>query len=125
MEPSDYNRLMEDNVVHVFSERDPARRLSAIRKLYAEDAVLYEPDHQANGAASISEAVTTLLASLPSGFVFTPIGPAVGHHGVGRLRWKAGPVDGRTAATGTDVAHFKAGRIVALYVFLDPAPSKD
>jgi hypothetical protein len=52
---------------------------------------------------------------------FTSIGAAIGHHGVGRLLWKAGPPNGPVAVTGMDIAHFKDGRIQALYVFLDPA----
>jgi hypothetical protein len=33
----------------------------------------------------------------------------------------AGPPNGASAVTGADIAHFKDGRIQALYVFLDPA----
>jgi hypothetical protein len=47
------------------------------------------------------------LASLPPNFVFTAIGAAVGHHGVGRLRWRSGPPNGPAAVTGTDVARFR------------------
>ncbi len=121
MESIDYDRLMQANAVRVFSERDPALRLDAIRELYASDAVVTEPEVVSKGVAAISDAVTELLSKLPPTFVFTPIGAAIGHHGVGRLLWKAGPPNGPTAVTGTDIAHFKDGRIQALYVFLDPA----
>jgi len=43
-EAIDYNRLMQANLTRVFNERDAGRRIVAIRELYAEDAVLYEPD---------------------------------------------------------------------------------
>ena len=121
MEPIDYDRLMQANAARVFSERDPVRRLQAIRELYASDAVVTEPEGVSNGEAAISDAVTDLLSKLPTTFAFTPIGAAIGHHGVGRLLWKAGPPNGPPAVTGMDVAHFKDGRIQALYVFLDPA----
>ena len=117
----DYDRLMQANAARVFSERDPTRRMTAIREFYAPDAVLTDPEGVFNGAAAISGAVTDLLSKLPPTFVFTPVGPAIGHHGVGRLLWKAGPPNGTSAVTGMDVAHFKDGRIQALYVFLDPA----
>jgi len=52
--------------------------------------------------------------------VFTALGPAVGHHGVGRLRWQSGPPDGPAAVTGTDVARIEGGWIHTLHVFLDP-----
>ena len=116
----DYERLMQANLVRVFGERDAKRRIAAIRELYAEDAVLYEPDASAAGHAAIRQAVDALLSSLPPNFVFTAIGPAVGHHGVGRLRWQSGPPNGPVAVTGTDVARIESGRIQTLHVFLDP-----
>jgi hypothetical protein len=116
----DYERLMQANLARVFSERDAKRRIAAIRELYTEDAALNEPEASVTGHAAISEAVTALLASLPPDFAFTAIGPAIGHHGIGRLRWQAGPPNGPVAVTGMDIAHFQDGRIHSLYVFLEP-----
>jgi hypothetical protein len=121
MESIDYDGLMQANAVRVFSERDPVRRLGAVRQLYTADAVVTEPEGIAKGEAAISAAVSELLSKLPPTFTFTPVGAADGHHGIGRLRWKAGPPNGPTAATGMDVALFKDDRIQALYVFLDRA----
>ena len=114
-------RLMQANLARVFGERDAARRGAVIGELYAEDAVLYEPHAVATGHAAIGQAVDVLLSSLPPNFAVTAIGPAVGHHGVGRLRWAAGPPGGPPAVTGTDVARFEGGKIQTLHVFLDPA----
>ena len=119
--PLDYEGLMQANLTRVFGERDTSRRLKAIAELFAPDATLFEPDSTATGHAAISQAVATLLSSLPPNFAFTAIGPAVGHHGVGRLRWQARPPNGPVAVTGTDVARFEAARIQTLQVFLDPA----
>jgi hypothetical protein len=119
--PLDYEGLMQANLTRVFGERDTSRRLKAIAELFAPDATLFEPDSTATGHAAISQAVATLLSSLPPNFAFTAIGPAVGHHGVGRLRWQARPPNGPVAVTGTDVARFEAARIQTLHVFLDPA----
>lgn len=116
----DYDRFMQANLA-LFSERDPVRRIEAIRELYAADGVLHEPDASARGHAAISDAVTALLANLPPDFVFRAVGPAVGHHGVGRLNWHGGPPDGPVAVTGTDVVHFEGGLIRSLHVFLDLA----
>ena len=118
--PIDYDALMQANLARVFSERDASRRTKAIAQLYADDAILYEPDASATGHAAINQAVKSLLASLPPNFVFSAIGPAVGHHGVGRLRWQSGPPNGPVAVTGTDVARVEGGRIQTLHVFLDP-----
>jgi len=116
----DYDSLMQANLVRVFSEYDADKRLKAIRELYAEDAVLNEPDASATGHAAINEAVTTLLKGLPPGFVFHSIGPAIGHHNVGRLKWRSGPADGPPVVTGMDIAHFKGRLIHSLFVFLEP-----
>jgi len=100
----DYDGLMQANLKRVFGERDATRRLKAIAELYADDAVLYEPpDASASGHAAINQAVQALMSSLPPNFVFTAIGPAVGHHDLGRLRWQSGPPNGPVAVTGTDV----------------------
>ena len=72
------------------------------------------------GHAAINEAVTLLLASLPPGFAFRSIGPAIGHHNIGRLKWQSGPPDGPPAVTGMDIAHFEGNLIHSLFVFLEP-----
>ena len=119
--PVDYDGLMQANLINVFGERDVARRMKAIRALYAEDAVLLEPHAFAKGYDAISGAVTALHHQLPPHFQFQTIRPAVGHHGTGRLQWRGGLPDGPAAITGTDVARFEDGLIRSLHVFLDPA----
>ena len=118
--PADYDGLMQANLARVFGEREAGRRMQAIRELYAEDAVLHEPQTSARGHAAICEAVSALLARLPPNFVFRATGPAVGHNGLGRLNWRSGPPEGPAAVTGTDVARVEDGRIRSLHVFLDP-----
>jgi hypothetical protein len=120
-ESIDYHGLMQANLVRVFGERDASRRIDAISGLYANEATLFEPHASATGHDAINQAVGILLASLPPNFVFTAIGTAVGHHGVGRLRWQSGPPNGPAAVTGTDVARFERDRIQTLHVFLDPS----
>jgi len=121
-ESVDFDALMQANLVRVFGERDADRRRAGLRELYAEDATLYEPQAVATGREAISGAVDTLLASMPRDFVFTAAGHAVGHNGVGRLFWRAGPPAGPVAVTGTDVAHVEDGQIKSLHVFLDSVP---
>jgi ribosomal protein L2 len=115
-----YNALMQANLTRVFSERDGTRRMAAIADLYTADAVLYEPDAAVTGHAAISQAVETLLSSLPPNVAFTAIGSAIGHHGLGRLCWQAGPSGGPAAVTGTDVARFEGALIQTLHVLIDP-----
>lgn len=117
--PIDYAALMQANLTRIFGEHDPAQRILAIRELYDPKAFLHEPQASVQGHEAISQAVTELLAHLPPDFVFTPIRPGLGHNGLGRLQWSAGPPGGPVAATGTDVAHFDGGKITALHIFLD------
>lgn len=121
--PIDYDALMQGNLTRVFGEHDAERRMVAIRELYAADAVLNEPHGSVKGHAAINQAVTDLLAGLPPKFEFTALGPAIGHHSVGRLHWRSGLPGGPSAVTGMDVAHFEGSRIHSLFVFLDPPSS--
>ena len=116
----DFAAIMGANLERVFGEHDPARRIEAIRELYAPDAILHEPDRSVHGHEAVSRAVTELLGHLPRDFVFTAVRPALGHNGVGRLQWAAGPSGGPVAVTGLDVAHIEHGLIKTLHVFLDP-----
>jgi hypothetical protein len=118
----DFEALMRANLTRVFGERDRGRRRAALEEIYTADAKLYEPDNVFTGRDAINGAVEALIARIPPEFVFTPDGIAVGHHGLGRLRWRLGPPGGSAAITGTDVAQVEAGRIKSLHVFLDPGP---
>jgi hypothetical protein len=85
---------MREHLTRVFNEGDASARLKAIEKVYVTDATFYESDSSAQGHAAINEAVEALLSSLPSGYIFSPVAHAIGHHGVGRLRWQSGPLNG-------------------------------
>lgn len=115
----DIASIMHANLDRVFGERDPAKRISTIRKIFDENAELHESQRSARGHDAISQVVAEVLEHLPQDYVFTAIRPALGHNGVGRLQWRAGPPGGHVAVTGTDVAHVEGGRIRTLHVFLD------
>ena len=116
----DYDRLLRANLERVFNERDTARRAAAIDALFVAEPVLYEPDKVVVGRAAISAVAGGLLERFGPTFGFTPAGPAVGHHGVGVLRWQAGPAGRPVAVTGTDAAEIVDGRIARLWVLLNP-----
>lgn len=115
----DHEAKMHANLEKVFCERDAARRLDAIRAIYAEAADLHEPHASAKGHTAINNAVTELLSQIPANFSFSAIRPALALNHIARLQWRLSGPDGTVAATGTDVAHFEDGRIRALYVFID------
>ena len=107
------------NLEHVFSERDPARRIAVIREIYAEDADLHEPHGSVRGHEAINDAVTALLSQMPPEVSFTAVRPALLLGDIARLQWRSGAQGSPAAVTGTDVARFADGRIAALYVFVD------
>ena len=115
----DFDHLLRANLERVFNERDPARRAAAMAELYAEDPVMYEPTGVVTGRAAIAEVAGRLLEQFGPDFVFHADGVAVGHHGLGTLRWHAGP-GAVVAVTGTDAAQVVEGRIARLWVLLDP-----
>lgn len=117
----DFEGILGANLQRVFSEKDPARRLEAIREIYADDAVLYERDRSVQGHAAIARVVSELVDGMVADFTFSAIRPGLGHHNLGRLQWRHGPPDGSTSVTGTDVVHIQDGRIQTIHVFLDQA----
>ncbi|MBK1838875.1 nuclear transport factor 2 family protein [Azospirillum sp. YIM B02556] len=116
----DYDGLLRANLERVFNERDAGKRAAAIADLFVADPILYEPAAVVTGRAAISEIAGKLLERFGPAFRFRPEGDAVGHHGLGTLRWQAGPDDGPVAVTGTDVADVADGKIARLWVLLDP-----
>jgi hypothetical protein len=114
-----YAKHMETNIEKVFSERDPALRIYAIRQIYTETADLYETYSSAKGHDSINDAVTELLIQIPAEFTFSIVRPALVLNHIARLQWRLSRSDGVVVATGTDVAHFEGEKIRALYVFVD------
>jgi hypothetical protein len=115
-----YDGLLRANAKRVFSEPSVERRLTALKELWAESGVLVENEHVVTGREAVSAHVGTLLKMLPPGTTFEAEGSAAGHHGLGRLRWRAVDTSGKPlGVTGTDIAFVEDGRIAKLYVILD------
>jgi len=81
---------------------------------------MYEPDAVVSGRDAISAVAGKLLAQFGPDFAFVPEGKAVGHHGMASLRWHAGPRNGPAIVSGIDTAEVLDGKIVRLWVLLDP-----
>ena len=119
----DFDHLLKSNLEQVFNERDDAKRAQAISELFAEHAVMYEPDQLVEGRAAISMVAARLLQQFGPAFRFKPEGLGVGHHGMGTLRWTAGNIDGPVVVQGFDTVEVVDGRIVRLWVLIEKAPS--
>lgn len=116
----DYDGLLRGNLERVFNERDPERRALAMSELFSAAPVMYEPDGVVEGRLAISRVAGALLEQFGTDFFFKPNGEALGHHGLGYLRWSAGPVGGPVVISGVDIVEVIQGRIGRLWVMLDP-----
>jgi hypothetical protein len=112
--------LLVRNLHEVFGERDPARRTTAIEAIFHRDCVFSDPHGLYIGHRGLEDAVVALQAQFPD-HAFTQIGGVEALHDSGRLAWEFGPPNEPRRITGVDVAMVNAGRISALYAFLDPA----
>jgi len=115
----DYNTLLRANLERVFSERDGVRRRAAVSELFVSEPTMYEPTGIVTGQAAISDVAGALLEQFGPDFSFVADGIAVGHHGLGYLKWRAGPANGPVIVRGVDVVQVIDGKIVRLWVLLD------
>jgi hypothetical protein len=111
--------LLRKNL-EAFGERDAEKRRTAISTIWESDGVFVDPDGLHIGPEAIDNAIERLLLKFPD-FVFSKLGVPDSHNGIGRLTWGFGPAGKKPAVTGLDVIVSKAGKIEALYTFLDPA----
>lgn len=115
----DYDALLRANLTRVFNERDRALREAAIGELFCAEPTLYEPAGIVTGQTAISDVAGALLEQFGADFSFAATGIAVGHHGLGYLKWQAGPANGPVVVSGVDVAEVSDGKITRLWVLLD------
>jgi hypothetical protein len=110
--------LVRANLLEVFGERDPARRLSAIKRLHAPHVVFTDPEGSVTGHQALDAKARGILASSPPDFVFRAVGSAYSSGDIAYVRWSLGPDGGPPAVTGTDVVIVSDGRINKLYTML-------
>ena len=88
--------------------------------IWDSDGVFVDPDGLRIGPEAIDKAIVHLLLKFPD-FVFSALGVPDSHNGIGRLAWGFGAAGKTPAVSGLEVIVSKAGKIEALYTFLDPA----
>ena len=111
--------LLVRNLHEVFGERDPSRRTTAIEAIFDRDCLFSDPHGRHVGHRGLEDAVVAHHAQFPD-HVFSQIGSVDARQDSGRLAWAFGPPDEPRRITGLDVVVVNAGRISALYTFLDP-----
>jgi hypothetical protein len=115
-EKLNFDALQRANIQRVFNERNPVRRVAAIEDLYAPEPILYEPVGIVRGREGVAKAAGDLLERFGPQFALVPDGSALGHDGLGVLRWHA--TGGPPGLAGLDIAEVVDGRIHRLWVML-------
>ncbi|CAN1572955.1 hypothetical protein MCETHM1_03394 [Flavobacteriaceae bacterium] len=115
----DLTRLMEENLVSVWNERDANQRIKAIQNIYTADSNLYHVGHQISGQNAINESVSNIQINIPKSFNFFKLKPVTINNNIGRLIWGMGENSESIVSTGMDIAVFENGKIKSLYVFLE------
>src|SRR5260370_38882378 len=98
--------LMLRNLQEVFNERDAARRIVAVKLIYAKEAGFFEGDERIKGHDAISAKVGALQASFPPHFTFSPTRALERNQDLGRLIWRVGTAGGSPAASRMTVSVF-------------------
>jgi hypothetical protein len=120
--PSDADvvkRLMKQNLLGVFSERDAEKRRSLIEKIWDTKGIFIDPHGRYVGHTAINDAAEQVQRRFPD-FAFSELADGDAYSGVGRLPWGFGPPGQPRKMTGIDVLVASDDRrITALYTFLD------
>jgi hypothetical protein len=113
--------LLLRNLDEVFGENDPTRRRAAMKEIYHEDAVFYEPNGIYRGRDEIDRIAGVIKATHPD-FRYQPIAPPEELDNAGRVKWVSGKPGDAPAYAGTDFIIARDGRIAGLYLFFDKLP---
>ena len=112
-------RLMKQNLLGVFSERDAEKRRSLIAKIWDTKGIFIDSHGRYVGHTAINDAAEQVQRRFPD-FAFSELADGDAYIGVGRLAWGFGPPGEPRKITGIDVlVASDDGRITALYTFLD------
>jgi hypothetical protein len=112
--------LMHANLMQVFGERDPRRRLEVIARTYAPDVVFADPEESVVGQRALNDKAQRLLDESPA-FVFSPGGEVQVVQDLGYLAWQFGPEGEPPVVRGADVALVADGVITKVWTMLTPS----
>jgi hypothetical protein len=113
--------------VAMWHEPDPLRRRQIVLELFAEDAENYTRKSVSRGIEEIAQRVARAHDEWVAGRdqVFEPTGNTDAHHHLVKFFWRMRPRNGGAVVSlGLDLFVFnEAGRIQALYQFIEPTQS--
>jgi hypothetical protein len=114
-------RLMHDNLLAVFGERDAAKRQAAIARTYAPTVRWTDAEGVTEGHAALETKCVALQSGLGP-LEFEPVGPVHELPGFGYLAWRlVDPVSGQAPVSGFDTVLIADGVITDLWTVVIPA----
>jgi SnoaL-like domain len=120
--PYSISTLLLRNLQDVFGENDPERRRAAMKEIYTEDVVFYDPSKGVyRGHDEIDHIAGALRATHPD-FSYQPIAEPEELGDGGRVPWVSGRPGDAPEYAGTDFIIARDGRIAAIYLFFDKLP---
>ncbi|MDT2007151.1 hypothetical protein FXW78_26145 [Rhodococcus opacus] len=121
-------RLMEENLLAVFNERDPQRRLTVVRRNYAPTSAGRTPIRRSPAKTDSMRGRRKLLDGPLSGLTFTQSGPVYQTANLGLLAFDVFPLDRAGAGSsepllsGYDVAIVENDVIAQLFTVITKEP---
>lgn len=118
-------KLAKQNLLGIFGERDPTKRLSRMQETYDPDIIFHDPTGTVRG----HEAVDTVISSLLDGkddWTFRPVGKLWVAHDMVTLEWAFGPEGHAATVHGNDIMLVnKEGRIREMYTMIQGASDSE
>lgn len=93
--------LARANLHEVFGEDDPAARLAAAQRLYADDVVFVDDEETVVGIDALVAKAAALAGGLPPGADFVEDGPGYAGAGAAALAWRVATPDGNRWCAGS------------------------
>ena len=112
-----------DAYVATWNETDPAKRLSAIARVWGDMGAYRDPLMASDGPAGIDAMVAGVQGRFP-GFVLKRTSKVDSHNGAVRFSWSLGPVAGPAVVEGVDFGTLAPdGRFASIVGFIDKMPA--
>lgn len=124
LQNDDIVRLMEENLLAVFNERDAEARLEVVRRNYASDVRWSDAEETVVGQNRLHEKAQALLDGPLAGLEFTQAGPVHQVANMGYLNFEVyAPGTTDVLVAGFDVALIENGVIAQLFTVVTQEPA--
>jgi hypothetical protein len=110
--------LAKQNLLGIFGERDPSKRLAQMQKTYATNITFYDPDKIVNGYVAVDDMISQLLENNPE-WTFRPFGNVWVNCDLVMMEWEFGPAGQTAPVHGNDVMFINGeGKIEKMYTLI-------